>query len=100
MDTTRVALAHNIAHGTVRRIRQPAMWPIPTCLTSPTRAQAAEQTSTAWAGITIVGGHEMAETITDQFPNGGWLDSGGAEIWHKSARISSSQAAAVGVKIR
>jgi hypothetical protein len=31
------------------------------------------------AGITIVEGHELAETITDQFPNGGWLDSGGAE---------------------
>ncbi len=27
----------------------------------------------AHAGITIVGGHEMAESITDQFPNGGWL---------------------------
>jgi serine protease len=26
-------------------------------------------------GVTIVGGHEYAETITDQFPNGGWLDS-------------------------
>jgi len=31
------------------------------------------------AGITIVGGHEMAETISDQFPNGGWLDGSGAE---------------------
>jgi hypothetical protein len=30
------------------------------------------------AAITILGGHEMAETITDQFPNGGWLDSGGS----------------------
>jgi hypothetical protein len=29
-------------------------------------------------GITIVGGHEMAETITDQFPDGGCLDSGGS----------------------
>jgi serine protease len=27
--------------------------------------------------ITIVGGHEMAETITDQFPDGGCLDFGG-----------------------
>src|ERR1700739_331960 len=91
MDTTRVALAHNIAHGTVRRIRQPAMWPIPTCLTSPTRAQAAEQTSTAWAGITIVGGHEMAETITDQFPNGGWVDGKGAENGDKCAWIAPGQ---------
>ncbi|MDQ6615930.1 MAG: Ig domain-containing protein [Actinomycetota bacterium] len=26
-------------------------------------------------GISIVGGHEYAEVITDQFPNGGWLDT-------------------------
>jgi hypothetical protein len=37
------------------------------------------------AGITIVEGHEFAETITDQFPNGGWLDSGGSEIGDKCA---------------
>jgi hypothetical protein len=30
------------------------------------------------AGITIVGGHEAAETVSDQFPSTGWLDSGGA----------------------
>jgi hypothetical protein len=41
------------------------------------------------AGITIVEGHEMAETITDQFPNGGWLDSGGAENGDKCAWIQS-----------
>jgi len=30
-------------------------------------------------GVTIVGGHEYAETITDQFPTGGWtVHSGGA----------------------
>jgi serine protease len=45
------------------------------------------------AGITIVGGHEMAETITDQFPNGGWLDSGGAENGDKCAWITSGQGA-------
>jgi hypothetical protein len=39
------------------------------------------------AGITIVEGHELAETITDQFPNGGWLDSGGAENGDKCAWI-------------
>ena len=39
-------------------------------------------------GVTIVGGHEMAETITDQFPNGGWLDSGGEENGDKCAWIS------------
>ena len=46
------------------------------------------------AGITIVAGHEMAETMTDQFPNGGWLDSSGAENGDKCAWISSGQGAA------
>ena len=32
----------------------------------------------ATAGVTIVSGHEMAETVTDQFPSSGWTDSGGA----------------------
>ena len=43
------------------------------------------------AGITIVAGHEMAETMTDQFPNGGWLDSGGAENGDKCAWIPTGQ---------
>ena len=51
----------------------------------------------AKAGITIVGGHEMGETITDQFPNGGWLDSGGAENGDKCAWISSGQGASASV---
>ena len=45
-------------------------------------------------GITIVEGHELAETITDQFPNGGWLDRQGAENGDKcawSAATSSQQ---------
>jgi hypothetical protein len=48
-------------------------------------------------GVTIVGGHEMAETITDQFPNGGWLDSGGEENGDKCAWISSGQGASQNV---
>ena len=42
-------------------------------------------------GVTIVGGHEYAETITDQLPplvigsGGGWLDSNGAENADKCA---------------
>jgi hypothetical protein len=40
------------------------------------------------AGITIVEGHEMAETITDQYPNGGWLDRSGAENGDKCAWIT------------
>jgi len=51
------------------------------------------------AGITIVGGHEMAETMTDQFPNGGWLDANGSEIGDKCAWISSGQGAAAGIAL-
>jgi hypothetical protein len=51
------------------------------------------------AGITIVAGHEMGETITDQFPNGGWLDSSGAENGDKCAWISSGQGAAADVPL-
>jgi serine protease len=47
----------------------------------------------AKAGVTIVAGHEFAETETDIFPNGGWLDSGGAENGDKCAWISSGQGA-------
>jgi serine protease len=45
------------------------------------------------AGITIVSGHEMAETITDQFPNGGWLDGQGEENGDKCAWIRTGQGA-------
>lgn len=45
------------------------------------------------AGITIIGGHEMAESITDQFPSGGWLDNGGEENGDKCVWISSGQGA-------
>lgn len=51
------------------------------------------------AGITIVEGHEMAETITDQFPNGGWLDSKGEENGDKCAWISSGQGASANVSM-
>jgi serine protease len=51
------------------------------------------------AGITIVGGHEMAETITDQFPNGGWLDRNGEENADKCAWISSGQGASASVTL-
>ena len=45
-------------------------------------------------GVTIVGGHEYAETLTDQFPAGGWIDSSGYENGDKCAWISSGQGAA------
>ena len=51
------------------------------------------------AGITIVEGHELAETITDQFPNGGWLDGSGAENGDKCAWISSGQGATQSVSL-
>src|SRR5581483_4194427 len=51
------------------------------------------------AGITIVEGHEMAETITDQFPNGGWLDGSGAENGDKCAWISSGQGASANITL-
>ena len=39
-------------------------------------------------GVTIVGGHEYAETITDQNPAGGYTDSSGAENGDKCAWIT------------
>ena len=51
------------------------------------------------AGITIVSGHEMGETITDQFPSTGWLDSGGAENGDKCAWISSGQGASADITL-
>ena len=51
------------------------------------------------AGITIVAGHEMAETETDQFPSTGWLDSGGAENGDKCAWISSGQGASANITL-
>ncbi len=51
------------------------------------------------AGITIVGGHEFAETETDIFPNGGWLDGSGAENGDKCAWITSGQGASASIKL-
>ena len=51
------------------------------------------------AGQTIVEGHELAETITDQFPNGGWLDRRGEENGDKCAWISSGQGASASIHL-
>jgi hypothetical protein len=45
-------------------------------------------------GVSIVEGHEYAETITDQNPPGGWTDSSGEENGDKCAWISSGGGAA------
>ncbi len=49
------------------------------------------------AGITMVGGHEFAETESDIYPNGGWLDSRGSENADKCAWISSGPGASANV---
>ncbi len=50
-------------------------------------------------GITIVGGHEFAETETDIFPSTGWLDSSGRENGDKCAWISSGQGASADITL-
>ncbi|WP_051969929.1 hypothetical protein [Kitasatospora azatica] len=47
----------------------------------------------ATEGVTIVGGHEYAETVTDPAPSSGWVDGGGAENGDKCAWVSSGQGA-------
>jgi serine protease len=42
-------------------------------------------------GVTIVEGHEYAETITDQFPAGGWINNGGAETGDLCAWVTSGK---------
>ena len=49
--------------------------------------------SGATEGVTIVGGHEYAETLTDPEAGNGWLDSTGYETGDKCAWISSGQGA-------
>ena len=51
------------------------------------------------AGVTIVGGHEFAESETDPLPNSGWLDGRGGENGDKCAWISSGQGAAAGITL-
>ena len=50
-------------------------------------------------GFSIVGGHEYAETITDPYPNSGWLDGRGAENGDKCAWISSGTGAAQDISL-
>ncbi len=48
-------------------------------------------------GYSIVEGHEYAETITDQLPDGGWLDSSYDENGDKCVWIAYGQGAAANV---
>ncbi len=48
-------------------------------------------------GFSVVGGHEYAETITDPYPNSGWLDSRGSENGDKCAWITSGQGAGANI---
>lgn len=50
-------------------------------------------------GVTIVNGHEFAETVTDQYPAGGWTDSSGNEDGDKCAWISSGQGASQNITL-
>jgi serine protease len=49
-------------------------------------------------GVTIVEGHEYAETISDQNPPGGWVDTGGEENADKCAWISTGTGASANVQ--
>ena len=48
-------------------------------------------------GFSIVGGHEYAETLTDQNPPGGWSTAAGAETGDECAWIGSGQGASANV---
>jgi serine protease len=48
-------------------------------------------------GVSIVGGHEYAETLTDPYPAGGWTNSSGSEAADLCAWISSGQGAAADI---
>jgi serine protease len=50
-------------------------------------------------GVTIVEGHEYAETVTDEYPAGGWTDPNGAENGDKCAWISSGQGASANLHV-
>ena len=50
-------------------------------------------------GITIVGGHEYSETLTDPNAGSGWLDAAGYETGDKCAWISSGQGASTIVSL-
>lgn len=50
-------------------------------------------------GVTIVEGHEYAETVTDVWPAGGWIDNSGEENGDKCAWIGSGQGASQNITL-
>jgi len=50
-------------------------------------------------GVSIIGGHEYAETITDQFPAGGWTDANGAENADKCSWLVSGPGASADITL-
>jgi serine protease len=50
-------------------------------------------------GVTIVEGHEYAETLTDPYPATGWIDSSGAEDGDKCAWIASGPGASQNITL-
>lgn len=50
-------------------------------------------------GFSVVAGHEYAETVTDPYPNSGWLDGRGSENGDKCAWITAGQGAARNISL-
>jgi serine protease len=50
-------------------------------------------------GVTIVEGHEYAETVTDPYPSSGWTDGSGNENGDKCAWIRSGQGASQNITL-
>ena len=50
-------------------------------------------------GISLVEGHEYAETLTDQNPDGGWLDPSGLESADKCAWVTTGSGAMANVPL-
>jgi len=50
-------------------------------------------------GVSIVGGHEYGESVSDPFPNSGWLDGSGRENGDKCAWIASGQGASANITL-
>ena len=50
-------------------------------------------------GVTIVEGHEYAETLTDPYPSTGWIDSSGQENGDKCAWVKLGQGASQNITL-